>query len=168
MSKPNHLHMMLIGQQKDEAGRNTKYEPEMCDRLRAMGEQGMWPEEWMAHLGIGRSTMYNWANRYPEFGEAVDIAWYLCAAFWSKWMRDNITHPNAKASIVAKVSARFPSLWGKNPIITHEHFMERNLASLDGQAVAVGLDGRVKMTKEQMEAKIAELTERRKHAGGGE
>ena len=158
--------MIIIGQQKDEAGRNTKYDPAMCDRVRAMGQLGQFPEEWMADLGIGRTSLYAWANKYPEFGEAVDIAWYLCAAYWSKWLRENIAHPNAKASIVAKITSRFPSLWGNNPLITHEHFMDRNTGEIEGQALPMGPDGRVKMTKEEMLAKICELSERRAQEGG--
>lgn len=64
-------------------GRDTLYKPEYCEeivayfqeRLNNLGKKKIRPElptfeKFSAHLGIAVQTLYNWAEKHPEFMEA--------------------------------------------------------------------------------------------------
>ena len=54
-------------------GRPTKYDPEMCDRVVAMGEKGYLSKRAMcADLGINFDTLAEWVSKYPDFSVAMD------------------------------------------------------------------------------------------------
>lgn len=150
----------------------NKYDPEYCWAVREMAQLGMFVEEWCAAIGITMSTLYNWANRYPEFDQAVHESWYLLRAYWSKQARDSVQGVGRPPSVLIKIlETRFPDTWGKtNPRNTQETFENR-----PGRPVREGEQAAQPMTKDSLRsmdaddlrARIEEL-ERRRSAEKGE
>lgn len=57
---------------KKEVGRSTKYKPDSTPKLvEAYAMDGYSDKQIAEILGIGRSTFYEWATKYPEFSEAL-------------------------------------------------------------------------------------------------
>lgn len=116
-------------------GPANKYDPEFCWTVRELAQQGLFVEEWCAAIGVTMSTLYNWANRYPEFEDAMHQAWYLLRAYWSKQARESIIGVGRPPSVLIKIlETRFPETWGKtNPRITQEAFENRPGRPVDPQ-----------------------------------
>jgi hypothetical protein len=62
------------GGDKTGPGAKTKYCPEMLEDARRMAEAGFTDLQMFEHLGIGRTTFYNWKKLHPEFRDAIRIA----------------------------------------------------------------------------------------------
>jgi hypothetical protein len=54
----------------------------MCEKVRALGTAGKEPGSIARALGVGFSTMQTWADKHPEFAEALDDAYHLARAHW--------------------------------------------------------------------------------------
>ena len=63
-------------------GRPTTYRPEYCDLVLEMGAQGKSYAQMGAAIGVARKTIYEWADKYPEFGDAIARARELALAWW--------------------------------------------------------------------------------------
>lgn len=151
------------------ADNNNKYDPEYCWTVRQLAQEGMFPEEWCAHLGVTYATVYNWANRYPEFEQACMEAWYLLRAYWTKKARTSVQGVGMSPSVLIKVlESRFPDTYGKtNPRNTQETFENRPgrpLSEVDGDgAVRAMTPEEIKMADtDDLRARIKVLEERRK------
>lgn len=126
----------------------------------------MFVEEWCAAIGVMMSTLYNWANRYPEFEEAMHQAWYLLRAYWTKQARESIIGVGRPPSVLIKIlETRFPETWGRtNPRITQEAFENRPGKRLDPEGNALPVDPEEaikKMDRNDIKARIAVLEARR-------
>lgn len=152
-------------------GPANKYDPEYCWTVRKMGQEGQFPEEWCAEIGVTMWTLYNWANTYPEFEQAMHEAWYCLRAYWAKQARiaaqggSGVVSPTVMLEILRK---RFPDTWGLNPKATHDHFIARNDVDLEqGAAPAGAIDKPPEAhTDDELQRKIAEMEARRKAAQG--
>lgn len=51
-------------------GRPALYEPSMCEQVKEWYGEGMPCHAIADKLGIAECTLYEWKNKYPEFGEA--------------------------------------------------------------------------------------------------
>lgn len=131
------------------ADNNNKYDPEHCWTVRQLAQEGKFPEEWCAHLGVTYQTIYNWADRHPEFEEACMIGWYLLRAYWTDKARNSIQGVGMPPSVLIKIlESRFPDTWGKtNPRNTQETFENR-----PGRPIEGGADGERRVTPEEMKA----------------
>lgn len=106
----------------------AKYDPAYCQLIRDLAQEGKFPERWCCEIGISMSTLYNWSNRYPEFEEAVTIAWHLLASHYTDKLvalADN-AEGKGQSALLELMRKRFPSLWGSNPRGTLDHFQARN------------------------------------------
>lgn len=56
------------------AGRPTEYRPEYGERMIALMGEGYSLTAAAADLGFHRGTIYEWAEKHPEFGNAIKIA----------------------------------------------------------------------------------------------
>jgi transposase-like protein len=66
------------------AGRPSKYKPEYCEEVIALGKEGKSPVQMCAHFDISRQTLDNWAAEHSEFLEALTRAKTHCQAWWEK------------------------------------------------------------------------------------
>ena len=73
-------------------GRPTTYKPEYCEKVKAYMSQGYSKEATASEIGIHRATLYKWANKFPEFGDAIKRAEGLSFLFWEKLGINGIIH----------------------------------------------------------------------------
>jgi transposase len=57
-----------------EIGRPSKYDPEHCETVVALGKEGKSIAQMCAAFDISRQTIDNWADEHPEFLEALSRA----------------------------------------------------------------------------------------------
>lgn len=62
----------------------TKYKPEYCEAVVKHMEQGYSFETFGAIIDVGRTTLYEWVEVYPEFKKAKQIAMAKCQMWWEK------------------------------------------------------------------------------------
>lgn len=138
------------------------YNPEFCQTVRDLAQQGLFPESWCAHIGVTMRTMFTWADRYPEFCEAFEIGWHLLADYWSKEALNSIQGVGRPPSVTLEIlRKRFPATYGSKPRNTLETFMHRNQpdrADLEQQTMNI-----TRLSDEDLSRKIAILEERRYH-----
>lgn len=115
------------GDDRDPRAYNRlKYEPRYCDMIRFMAQEGQFPEEWCANIGVTMVTMWNWCNAYPEFDDAYQISWHILHSVWSEKLRKSIHGSNVNQGIILEIMRkRFPATYGKNPRNTFDAFLER-------------------------------------------
>lgn len=158
----------LIQTRAPQADNANKYDPEHCWQVRLLAMEGLFPEEWCAHFGITMGTMYNWANRYPDFDQACHEAWYLLRAHWTQKARESIQGRGMAPSILAMIlEKRFPDTWGKNPRNTHETFASRNDPPDQGEGPETP-QSIAEMDDDMLQQHITKLQARRAHDGKGE
>jgi len=90
------------------AGRPTDYRPEFCERVLELGREGKSHAQIAANLGVARKTLYEWQERYPEFGDAMTHARDLSQAWFEDMGQTGLVMQGFNASLWAKqVSCRF-------------------------------------------------------------
>lgn len=78
----------------------SKFEPEMCDTIIAMGKEGASQKMMWSQLGISKSTAENWRKKYPEFSEALDIALVHAQSYWETQLLANVENKNFNSRLV--------------------------------------------------------------------
>lgn len=141
----------------------SKYDPRFCDEVRFMASQGWFFHEWCAHLGVTRATVYNWADKYPEFDQACQEAFYALSAYWHREAREaKGGYPGARPPAITMeiLRKKFPRHWGTVSADDEGEFMRRNTHNPEtGPAEAKPLADH---TDEELNRRIAELEARRK------
>lgn len=118
--------IMLIKPKPGEQ-RALRYDPEYCWVIRDMAQQGKFPESWCAHIGVTMSTLYNWADEYPEFSEAFEIAWHLLNDYWTEYAVKNLSNIDLRSTVLLEIlRKRFPETWGRQARNTLGNFQTRN------------------------------------------
>ena len=88
-------------------GRPTKYKPEFCETVIAVGEEGGWLCEMAEACDVARSTMDEWAANYPEFSEALTRAKQKAQAWFEREGREGLKAERFNAPLWQKqMSAR--------------------------------------------------------------
>lgn len=72
------------------AGRPSKYRPELCEIVIAIGAQGGWLSEMAEACDVHRSTMDEWASVHTEFSEALKRAKQKAQAWFEREGRMNL------------------------------------------------------------------------------
>lgn len=105
------------------AGRPTKYKPEFCDAIIAVGEEGGWLSEMAEACDVHRSTFDVWAKEHPEFFEALTRAKQKAQAWFEREGRDGLKAERFNAP-----------LWQKQMSARHrdEYTERRELTGADG------------------------------------
>jgi transposase-like protein len=81
--------------EKRSIGRPTLYQPEMGDRIIAMGAEGYTVVEMAVELGITKSSLYKYVEDHEEFSDAFTRARELAEAFHAKNFRTQCGLPQA-------------------------------------------------------------------------
>ena len=88
-------------------GRETKYQPEFCDKVLEVGEYGGWLCEMAEACGVHRDTLENWAGANPDFFEALTRAKQKAQAWFERRGREGLTEDKFNAPLWQKqMSAR--------------------------------------------------------------
>lgn len=64
--------------------RRPKYKPEYCERLVEFGERGESVIAFCADIGIGKTSFYEWCQKYPAFEAAAHVSKMKACAFWER------------------------------------------------------------------------------------
>ena len=80
-----------------------EYKPEYCDELIKYMGQGKSFVSFAGHIGVGKRTIYDWVERYPEFSEAKQVAKAKCEDFYIALGLDMATGNLEKCNATAYV-----------------------------------------------------------------
>jgi len=91
------------------AGRPTKYKPEFCETVIAVGEEGGWICEMAEACDVHRSTFDNWCEEHPEFFAALTRAKQKAQAWFERTGRSGMFADKFNSALWQKqMSARHP------------------------------------------------------------
>ena len=95
------------------AGRPTKYDPALCDKVIELGKQGLSVQQMSLELGFSVRSMYQWRNEYPEFLHALEEAQEYEMAWWENQARLYMVEHKDSARLNTglwsrSMAARFP------------------------------------------------------------
>jgi hypothetical protein len=110
-----------LEQVKRPIGRPTMYRPEYCELVVEWGKLGKSRAWFAAELGTSRRVMLEWASKYPDFHNALEIATEFAQKWWEDAGQQGMLAPGFNASIWSRsMAARFPADWRetKNAEIT--------------------------------------------------
>jgi hypothetical protein len=107
-------------------------------------EQGYSTTALAGHLGVSRATIYNWADRHPEFLEALKLGEAASALWWEARLRQNALDGTGNATA---------AIFGLKNRARHDwrDRRETDLTSTDGSMSPKPLD-LSKLPKEALEA----------------
>ncbi len=106
--------------EKRPVGRPLKYRREFCDEVVTHGAEGMGKAEIAYELGVVRSTLDDWVEKYPEFSGAMDRAREASLAWWARLGRTGILLGSKGFNAQAyqfQARNRFPDDWKADPTI---------------------------------------------------
>ena len=95
------------------AGRPTDYDPEYCKTVIELASQGKSKAQMAATIGVTRKTMWTWAQQYPEFLNAFELAEELCQQWWENIGQTYLVNTKDGDSLntglwARSMAARFP------------------------------------------------------------
>ncbi len=127
------------------AGRPTKYDPAMVERVVPFLSQGYSLMGLAGHLGVSLETIYRWRDEYPEFCDAIKTGQAASGAWWEEVARKNaITGEGNATMAIFGVKNRARTEWADVRQLDHtssDRSMSPHAAS-DAvlEAVALGKD----------------------------
>lgn len=97
-------------------GRKTKFDPKYCEMVKDHMSEGYSFESFTAITGVVKSTLYKWAEDFPEFKEAKEIAEAMALYYHEGNLKK---HQEGKANKRAELGAttfplktRFNAIYG--------------------------------------------------------
>lgn len=110
-------------------GQPTKYTEDMPKTIIDYMSQGNSLIQFAALVGVHKDTIYEWANRHPEFSDAFRKARILCEAWWEKYYANALMNKEVNGNLLKfYMSARFG--WSEKTenklsgTITHESSLD--------------------------------------------
>lgn len=89
-------------------GRHSEYKPEFCERVKALGKDGLSIAEMSSDLGFAKQTIYTWMKQNPDFLDAMKEAVSSAQAWYEKQARTNMVDGKLNTPLWIKVmSSRF-------------------------------------------------------------
>lgn len=88
--------------EKNKGGRPTKYRPEFCELLIEHMERGLSLDAFTGTIKerygeyVGKRTIFDWLDRYPEFREAKDIGEGLGQCFLEEMGLTAMNNPSSQ------------------------------------------------------------------------
>jgi transposase-like protein len=94
------------------AGRPSKYKPAYCKRAVDFLSQGYSVTALAGHLGVARSTVFQWAEENREFSDALKTGQAAAAEFWERALLNNaMTGEGNATSCIFGVKNRSRDEW---------------------------------------------------------
>jgi hypothetical protein len=84
---------------KRPVGRPTKYKPEYCERVIALGKEGYSHAELAADLEVDKASMYRWAEEHEDFRTALHAAKTYEQAWFEREARSNMKNRDFNANL---------------------------------------------------------------------
>lgn len=84
---------------KRPVGRPSKYKPEYCERVIALGKEGYSYAEIAADLEIDKASLYDWAAAHEEFSTALRAAKTFEQAWFEREARSNMKNRDFNANL---------------------------------------------------------------------
>lgn len=164
---------------KHPGGRPTKYQPEFCDEIIEMGNQGYSVHEMAKKLQVNHTSLYEWARKHPEFSTAFSRARNNSMAFLITEARRNMANRDFQ-----------PKLWEymmrfvhgcketRNPVILDfdtcktleekcdkilSHTMKGEISPDDCEKLIRAVCNRAGLKIDEIDKKVTELTEKLKN-----
>jgi transposase len=109
-------------QPANRGGRPTLYRQDYCAQLQREAEAGGTLTSFAATIGVSRNTISLWAQRHPEFGDAIGQAKAKMARWWEARLRtiaEGGGGPGASAAVIFALKNLAPDDWQDRQ--THEH-----------------------------------------------
>lgn len=153
--------LVVIGQQPNGEGRALKYDPEFCNTVRVLAQEGEFPEAWGAEIGVTLETMRLWCMKHPDFREAVGQARLLLATYWTRDIVANKNNPNAKPGLYHMLARRIPALYGKTPVDLGEWLQTPPDTNAPDQAKALDASTVAAATTDTLQQRLEALRKRR-------
>lgn len=63
-------------------GRPSKYSPAYCNEVIECLSEGHSVTAFAGRIGVARSTVFKWADEYPEFSDALKVGQAKATSFW--------------------------------------------------------------------------------------
>ena len=99
---------------------DAEYRDEVCEQVVVLGAEGKSECQISAAIGVRRTTMRSWADRYPEFSSALTRAKELEQNWWETAGQGGLSDKNFNANLWNKtMSARFRAEYGDKSSIEH-------------------------------------------------
>lgn len=137
-------------------GPESDYDPSYCDAIVTVAAQGGHQAEMCLACGVkSRTTLYNWREKHPEFDEAYQFAQLVSLAYHEK----------------VQLAGAMGMLPGFNSttmaVIMNNKFGEDYKRGAGGNAsTEINItNNTVNLTSEEMDARIAQITEKLKSSG---
>lgn len=74
----------LEAQARSVGGRPSKYDPAFCEAIIAHGAEGLSLNAFAGKISVSRRTLFNWAEQFPEFADAFEIAKAKACGWWEE------------------------------------------------------------------------------------
>lgn len=81
-------------------GRPTKYTKDLPDALLNALAAGKSVTQFAAQIGVHRATLYSWAERHPEFSDALSRGQEASQAFWEQELQKMMYSREVNAPLV--------------------------------------------------------------------
>lgn len=97
---------------KENVGRPSKYKPEFCEQILAMGQEGLSPAQMAYEFDVCQDTLENWASLHADFFEALARAKTAAEAYWTNYGMERLGTNEFQAPTWLKtMQARFRQNW---------------------------------------------------------
>lgn len=131
--------------EKKRLGRPTKYKPEYCERIIALGKEGYSYAEIAADLEVDKASLYDWAAAHEDFSTALRAAKTFEQAWFEREARSNMKNRDFNANLWYRSAAsRF-----------REDYTERRVSEVSGPA-----GGAVKIETTSVDASLLDPEKR--------
>jgi len=150
-----------MGRKKEEPevtaplGRPSNYSPAFCDLVVQYGRQGMSLVEIASELQISRTSMYDWAQKFPEFSTALTRAREESQAWWERVGRFGIFRGDNEIDSnlwFRNITNRFKADWGQTKAPEVEA-----LDTIDAKPIAIDADKLDPEKRELLKSLLLEL-----------
>jgi hypothetical protein len=151
-------------QTKSRGGRPSSYDPKYCDELIEHCTGGLSFESFAGAIGVCFKTLYNWADKHPEFLQAQKIGEAKAMLFWEKANRQ------CAVKGVGNVTANIFALKNRGIVAWKDRVVNEHVGKNDGpiETRAHPVIDPTKLTTEELEAFDALLSKAKPDARGSQ
>lgn len=106
----------------------TLYRPRFCNDIVEWGREGLTPIQWASKIGVRKTTIQKWKDKWPDFAIAYDYAFEAMESYWVTVLQEMINgqRPGNWQALKYKLSAMFPH-WREKSETEHSGSVALNL-----------------------------------------